>query len=273
MSLQTMELVWKHSRSVGTPRVVLLAIADHDGDNGAWPSVATLARHANVDARNVQRAISRLVELGELRVHTNGGGTHRTPGDRRPNLYEITIRPVDNSSRDAFHGVTNPSPRTNNGVAPLVERGDESGSHGVARTPPEPSLNRKEPPARGGRSGRGIDPSLWTPGVAALHRRWQAVPDLAGLSKPFTLTGDQVDEVQHLLDVHGLDRLMAVAVAVCDGTQRSVRAFIHHWRALPAPGTARDAEPICDICRIRRSLHHIPAAEGHDFTTTERNLA
>jgi hypothetical protein len=86
-----MAIVLHHSRSRGTDKVVLLGIANHDGDGGAWPTLATLARYANVDVRNVRAALRRLESAGEIRTHLNDGGTRRTPGHERPNRYEITI--------------------------------------------------------------------------------------------------------------------------------------------------------------------------------------
>lgn len=92
MSVESSTLVWMHSRSKGTARLVLLAIADHDGDGGAWPSIETLMRKAGqIDRRAVQRAISKLEELGEIRRYVQGGGTAGMENSKRPNRYEILI--------------------------------------------------------------------------------------------------------------------------------------------------------------------------------------
>lgn len=118
-----MSLVLNHSRAQGTDKVVLLGIANHDGDGGAWPSITTLARYANVSESAVIRSLRRLEATGELTTHLNGGGTVATRNDRRPNRYEITL---------------------STGVAPTLPRKPPRGSvcdvHGVAPTPPEPSL-------------------------------------------------------------------------------------------------------------------------------------
>lgn len=89
MSIEHMAMVLHHSKSKGTAKLVLLGIANHQGDGGAWPSVATLATYANVDARTVQRAIRQLVGRGELAVHSQAGGTRDTEDHSRPNLYEV----------------------------------------------------------------------------------------------------------------------------------------------------------------------------------------
>lgn len=116
-----MALVLNHSRATGRDKLVLVGIANHDGDGGAWPSIETLARYANASERSVQRSIANLVELGELEVDRNAGGRATFHGGRRPNLYRILVgRPVDNPERGVTPAVT-----------PAVSRGDSSGSSGV----------------------------------------------------------------------------------------------------------------------------------------------
>lgn len=92
MSVESITLALNHSRSVGAAKVILIGIANHDGDGGSWPSVGTLARYANVTERTVQRHINTLIELGEVERVMNDGGTHRTPSHMRPNLYKILLR-------------------------------------------------------------------------------------------------------------------------------------------------------------------------------------
>ncbi|GAA4680185.1 helix-turn-helix domain-containing protein [Nocardioides nanhaiensis] len=138
--------VLRHSRAKGTAKVVLIGIANHDGDGGAWPSVATLARYANVDPRGVQRAISSLVDLGEVVVHRQDGGTRKTRDDRRPNRYTITVpRRDEGGGTGAGNGATPVSPRDPDGVTSVTPRGDTCDAHGVAEASPEPSLNHPEP--------------------------------------------------------------------------------------------------------------------------------
>lgn len=96
MSIESMALVLNHSQAKGTDKLVLLGIANHQGDGGAWPTLATLARYANCSERTVQRSISVLVDLGELLVEVNSGGTMRTDPRYRPNRYEVVLRcPAD----------------------------------------------------------------------------------------------------------------------------------------------------------------------------------
>lgn len=106
MSFEVLSMVLHHSRSTGTERVVLLGVASHQGDGGAWPSVATLSVYANVAARSVQRAAERLRDLGELQVSVQAGGTTKTPDWKRPNMYRVTITCPSNCDRTPRHRCT-----------------------------------------------------------------------------------------------------------------------------------------------------------------------
>lgn len=73
MSVEALAVVLHHSKAIGTAKLVLLGIANHQGDGGSWPSIATLARYANVIPRNVQKALGQLVAMGEVEVHQRPG--------------------------------------------------------------------------------------------------------------------------------------------------------------------------------------------------------
>jgi hypothetical protein len=133
MSIEAVSLVLNQSRATGRAKLVLLGIANHLGDQGAWPSISTLARYANASERSVKRDIQELVELGELKVELQNAPTRH---QYRTNLYWITIS----------SGVTDSAP----GVTDWVSRGDSSGKSGVTPvgtqniilTIKEPSLKR-----------------------------------------------------------------------------------------------------------------------------------
>jgi hypothetical protein len=91
VSVEAIAIALHHSKAKGTAKLVLLGIANHDGDGGAWPSKATLAKYANVDQRNVDRAIKTLVSLAEIRVGISEGGRSNTPDYLRPNLYHFLV--------------------------------------------------------------------------------------------------------------------------------------------------------------------------------------
>jgi hypothetical protein len=92
MSIDMMNAVFKHSKSTNRARVVMLAIADHQGELGAWPSIETLAKAANASERSVKRDIADLEALGELRVERRKAPTG---GQYRANLYWITLQNSD----------------------------------------------------------------------------------------------------------------------------------------------------------------------------------
>jgi hypothetical protein len=84
-----MAAVLYHSKAKGTEKIVLLGIANHMTENGAYPSIPTLTRYANVDERNVRRAISKLVEMNELSLEVHGG---YGPNGRKTNLYHVLVK-------------------------------------------------------------------------------------------------------------------------------------------------------------------------------------
>jgi hypothetical protein len=114
MSIEAVSLVLNQSRATGRAKLVLLGIANHLGDQGAWPSISTLARYANASERSVKRDIQELVELGELKVELQNAPIKN---QYKTNLYWITIVP----------GVTDSA----SGVTDWVSRGDSSGKSGV----------------------------------------------------------------------------------------------------------------------------------------------
>lgn len=114
MSIEAMTLVLNHSKATGRAKLVLIGIANHQGEQGAWPSIETLARYANSSERSVMRDIQELEELGELVVERNAAPIR---GQYRPNLYWVN---VSSGVTDFASGVTD-SP---SGVTDEVVRGD-----------------------------------------------------------------------------------------------------------------------------------------------------
>ncbi|WP_294947730.1 helix-turn-helix domain-containing protein [uncultured Microbacterium sp.] len=139
MSVEAMAVVLHHSNATGTAKLVLLGIANHEGDGGAWPSMKTLARYANADVRTVQRAIAQLVEAGELRRLVQQGGDHRTPDAERTNLYRVQVVCPPNCDRSARHRMDQVMP-TITRVTP-ASPGDASVTRGVTPVSPKPSMN------------------------------------------------------------------------------------------------------------------------------------
>jgi len=107
MSIEAVATVLNHSKATGRAKLVLIGIANHLGDQGAWPSISTLARYANASERSVKRDIQELMNLGELQVVLQSAPMN---GQYKTNLYWITIEA---------------------GVTAQVSRGDKLGKSGV----------------------------------------------------------------------------------------------------------------------------------------------
>lgn len=93
MSIEVMSWVWKHSKSSGTSKFVLLAIADNAWDDGtnAWPSITTISRKTGLSSRTVQRCIQTLCEMGELEWSDRPGHS---------NLYRVLMNaPIQNDKK------------------------------------------------------------------------------------------------------------------------------------------------------------------------------
>lgn len=129
MSIEAMALVLHHSRSKGTAKLVLLGIANHAGDGGAWPHVATLARYANVTERAVQDAIAKLIKAGELAVMPQAGGPRYMPDHERPNRYEVLIACPATCDRTPNH-------RNRSYPQPTLVLSDSTGSDPVKQASP-----------------------------------------------------------------------------------------------------------------------------------------
>jgi hypothetical protein len=95
MSVEAISAALPRRGLTPTQKLVLIGIANHDGDGGAWPSVSTLSNYAECSVRQVQRALADLVEMGLVEREVNGGGTKRTPDHTRPNLYRLHLSPGD----------------------------------------------------------------------------------------------------------------------------------------------------------------------------------
>ena len=85
MSYDAIQRVWDFSNATGSARLVLLAIATHEGKTGvSWPSLDRLAERTKISRRQVIRVISDLEDSGELAIlHGRGRAS--------PNIYSIMV--------------------------------------------------------------------------------------------------------------------------------------------------------------------------------------
>ncbi len=132
MSIEIMSNVWKYSKSSGRARLVLLAIADHQGEIGAWPSIPTLAKMVNASERSVQRDIQELVELGELSVSVQQAPSR---GQYKSNLYWVTVGDLSGVT-ESTSGVTD----LQSGVTESTSGVTAGGVLTITRTITEPSV-------------------------------------------------------------------------------------------------------------------------------------
>lgn len=144
MSVEAMAAVLHHSRAKGTAKLVLLGIANHEGDGGAWPSVATLATYANVTDRNVQKAIDGLVSKGELRRDVQAGGPAGMEDRHRPNRYHVLVQCPPWCDRSTAHRDTR-QPLWITGVSDATSGVDSDTPPPSDTTPPPPSLATPKP--------------------------------------------------------------------------------------------------------------------------------
>ena len=125
-----MNAVWQHSKADGRARLVLLAIADHQGEIGAWPSISTMAKMVNSSERSVQRDIQHLQSIGELKVEVQNAPTK---SQYKSNLYWVNLP-----------GVTAGVTESQSGVTDSAIRGDTVVVQNLNRTITEPSKAQTE---------------------------------------------------------------------------------------------------------------------------------
>ena len=100
-----MAIALHHSRAQGSARLVLIGIANHAGDGGAWPALSTLAKYAGISRDNARKAVRRLEELGEVKVDINGGGDLSAAYYERPNRYHFKLACPSTCDRSSQHRV------------------------------------------------------------------------------------------------------------------------------------------------------------------------
>lgn len=150
MSVEHIAVVLHHSKAKGTAKLILLGIANHAGDGGAWPSLATLARYANVTPRNVQKALTSLQGSGELRIAVQAGGPADLADTRRPNRYDVLVECPPWCDRSPNHRDTRRSAGAQLWIDPLSETTPPVGNdtpplsettpHPPSETTPKPSI-------------------------------------------------------------------------------------------------------------------------------------
>ena len=146
MSIEAMVGVLNHSKAQGAAHIVLLNIANHQGEQGAWPSIPTLARLAKVSDRRVQQILNELVEMGELSIDARAAGY----GSVKTNRYWVTLTcPATCDGSFAHREVKSVSDSGEVGFTVGVKPVSQSGEVGFTQTNIEPIKESvKEPLAK-----------------------------------------------------------------------------------------------------------------------------
>ena len=247
MSIAVMNWIWTNSPTSGNERLVLLALADacsRDDGSGCWPSIATIARKANISVRTVQRVLDRLERDGHLIVHRGQGGAHRST-----NSYTVVIH--NGCQSDARHSATGDADDTP-GVTQLCH------PTGDTALTPDPPGNHQDPPppAREPDDRPGDQPA---PGGEGGHEEFHAA-----LGAAWPLSGGQRrrlgPRVDAALAAGWTPAALAAHVGVnADGVRSPYAVLASRLADLPDPPTARSAaKPLwCGQCdETTRLIEH-----------------
>jgi Helix-turn-helix domain len=174
MSVEHLAIVLHHSAAVGTDKVVMLGIANHDGDGGAFPAHSTLAKYANVDISNVRKALRKLVAAGELRIEERFTTSPTGAVVNQSNRYFILVQCPPTCDRSPQHrinaGHKSEQAHTPRGVGADAQGGvGASAQRGGAHTPTKPPTN---PPTKTSISRKQLRtvPDTWSPGPKQIEK-------------------------------------------------------------------------------------------------------
>jgi hypothetical protein len=140
--------VLEESQTRGEERLVLLAIANHADPQGgaAWPSIAQIAREANVYPDTAKRLVRQLHNGGHVTRHISASPDERIPRGKRPNLYVVTMdrdlidKLREEREADRMGGSERPGVATTRGQNNPPRGGQNDPGVGGSEQPPKPSL-------------------------------------------------------------------------------------------------------------------------------------
>lgn len=191
MSIESMVKALSAPNLSPSEKLLLLGIANHDGDGGAWPSIATLAGYVGVQVRQVQKLISALEDKGLVTRDLNGGGNAKTRSDQRPNLFHLHL---DGVSSSAPRGVSPTTPETSTettSTSSLRSDGDDREESGTDDVPRGDAVPAAQP------GGSAAAKAYWESFVAANDGLRPSTPfiQLASVARKALRTGLSEDEV------------------------------------------------------------------------------
>lgn len=113
MSVEKIASVLHHADVKESKKLLLIGIANHEGDGGAWPAIETLARYANIHPRNVKKQLEELEELGLVEIVNRPGKT---------SFYYTRVECPDDCDRSSNHKTTERASATPRAIATPTER-------------------------------------------------------------------------------------------------------------------------------------------------------
>ena len=115
MCYETVGAILDSSKSVGSQRLLLVALAHHKNFKTGQcnPSIKTLAAECKISERSIHRNLKSLVALGELQIES--GAFHS-----RSNRYSLRL-PM---AKHLVAGSSNPVTHVTHSLTPASQRGD-----------------------------------------------------------------------------------------------------------------------------------------------------
>lgn len=138
MSIALMTVVWERPDLDPYERLVMLALADHAGDDGTcYPSIARLCARTGMKERGVQTVLKRLAARGLVKVVPNAGR-------HGANVYVIPSTPAPDAPPAHDAPRTGCTPHHTHPASHVVNPRTPCGGT-PAPDAPEPSFNHQEP--------------------------------------------------------------------------------------------------------------------------------
>lgn len=142
MSVYVSAWCWKHSKSKGVDRLILISIADMADDDGenAFPSDLTLAgRCGGISIKTVQRSTQRLEDLGELAIALHGGLAREGRTNQRSNRYSFPAYQAHEKCGQS--DLSSDRPPGGARTSPAEARTSEAGSQDISGERPDTAVS------------------------------------------------------------------------------------------------------------------------------------
>lgn len=258
MTLDAMDWVWRHSRTKGVARLVLLAVADTCTDDTATARMGTaeMVRRANATKGAVVAAVAAAVDMGELMISEPGAGSRaalyvlpsavgysRVSGRLTRPETQRSAHPTTTDLRSA-HPTT-----TGTDSGPLTRPEPETPEEALWSAHPtgsgrltDPHHSPIERVNEGGRERPA--PAVVPDGIPDFARPLVDTLTASKVVVKWSLAEREWFTLHAMLQRSGVDMLAAEAVKVAARTSVGhARYFLRAWRDLP-PAPAAGTTPV-----------------------------